>query len=63
MVYFALSLANKSIPPRTTAFEIIWESRRDVFLFHRCSRSKMLQQLFLKIRKGSKEKIRGGVLF
>ena len=43
MVYFALTLAKENTPPRTAAFEIIWESRRDGFLFYRCSRSKMLE--------------------
>ena len=63
VVYFALILTLKSTPPRTAAFEIIWESRRDGFLFYRCSRSKMLEKLFWKFRKNLKEKIRGGVLF
>ena len=32
VVHFDLILADKSTPPRTAAFEIIWESRRDGFL-------------------------------
>ena len=42
MVYFELILAIKT-PPRPTAFEIIWENRRDGFLCYRCSRSKLLE--------------------
>ena len=33
MVYFDLILAKKT-PSRTAAFEIIWESRLDDFLFY-----------------------------
>ena len=33
VVHFDLILADKSTPPRTAAFEIIWESSRDGFLF------------------------------
>ena len=32
VVHFDLILADKSIPPRTAAYKIIWESRRDGFL-------------------------------
>ena len=42
VVYFELILAVKT-PPRTAAFEIIWESRRDCFQCYRCSRSKLLE--------------------
>ena len=42
VVYFELILAVKT-PPRTAAFEIIWESRRDGFQCYRCSRSKLLE--------------------
>ena len=41
VVYIDLILA-KNTPPRTAAFEIIWERRRDGFLFFKCSDSKML---------------------
>ena len=63
VVYFALILVLKSTPPETVGFEIIWESRRDGFLFYRYSCSKMLEYLFWKFWKNSKEKIHGGVLF
>ena len=33
---------------RTAASEIIWGNRRDGFLFHRCSRPEILEQLFRK---------------
>ena len=33
VVHFDLLLADKNTPPPTAAFEITWESRRDVFLF------------------------------
>ena len=33
-VHFDLILANKSTPPVMPAFEIVWESRRDGFLFY-----------------------------
>ena len=36
-------ILTKKIPPRTAAFEIIWESRRDGCLFYRYSRSKLLE--------------------
>ena len=55
VVYFNLILPNKSTPPWMTASEIIWESRRDGFHLCRCSRSKMLEQLFRKVC--------GGILF
>ena len=42
VVYFELILAKKT-PSRTSAFEIIWEGRRDGFLFYRWSRSKLLE--------------------
>ena len=32
VVYFDLTLAIKSTPPRKAAFDIIWESRRDGLL-------------------------------
>ena len=37
---------------RTAASEIIWENRRNGFLFHRCSRPEILQQL---LRKNSRK--------
>ena len=43
VVYFDFILTNKSSPPRTAAFEIIWDSIRNGFLFYRWSRSKMLE--------------------
>ena len=59
-----LVLDKKSTPPLTAAVsEIIWESHRDGFLLYRCSRSKMLEQLFRKIREKCQEKIHGSVLF
>ena len=45
-VFFALILVHKSTPRRTTASEIMWESRCDGFLLCRCSGSKMLEHLF-----------------
>ena len=42
VVYFELVLAIKT-SPRTAAFEIIWESRRNGFLCYRYSRSKLLE--------------------
>ena len=42
VVYFDLILGKKALP-WTAAFEIIWESRRDDFLFYRCSCSKLLE--------------------
>ena len=63
VVNFSLNFTKNSTSSRTVVFEIIWESCRDGFLFYRCSRSKMLEQLFSKIQKNFMEKIRGGVTF
>ena len=46
VVYFDLTLTNKYTPPQTGNFEIIWDNLPDTFLFSKCSRSKMLEQLF-----------------
>ena len=40
-----------------------WGNSRGGFLFHRCSRPEVLEQLFRKIRESSQEKICVGVLF
>ena len=39
-----------------------WGNSRGGFLFHRCSRPEVLEQLFRKIRESSQEKICVGVL-
>ena len=40
-----------------------WGNSQGGFLFHRCSRPEVLEQLFRKIRESSQEKICVGVLF
>ena len=52
VVYFDLILAKK-IRQRTAAFEIIWVSRRDGFLFHSVE----------TVRAAVLKKVSGGALF
>ena len=53
----------KQEPLRTAASEIIWGNSRDGFLFYRCNRPEILEQLFRKIRENFQAKICVGVLF
>ena len=53
-------LGNPPFPPPESCF---WVNSRDGFLFHRCSRPELLEQLFRKIRENSLEKTCVGVLF
>ena len=48
---------------KTPPGDCFWGNSHGGFLFHRCSRSEVLEQLFRKIRESSQEKVCVGMLF